>query len=74
MTTDEELARMKLGEALRWAADGAGFLRLQSRLERLARVRGYKSGWIAHVYGQHWHQVWERCLHYRTDRRFDDDD
>jgi hypothetical protein len=56
---------MRLGEALRWAADIDGYLTNEQRLERLARARGYKQGWISYVFNQHWHTVWTNCLHWR---------
>jgi hypothetical protein len=69
MTRDDELAHMRLGEALRWAADDDGYLRWQKRLIRVALARGYKPGWVHHVYGEHWREVWERCVRWRKEQQ-----
>jgi hypothetical protein len=65
LTSDEELRRMQLGEALRWAADINGYLTSERRLERLALARGYKRGWVSYVYSRHWHEVWTQCVRWR---------
>jgi hypothetical protein len=67
--TDRELARMKLGDALQWAADDAGYLTDIKRLERVAKARGYHPGWVRHCYGQHWREVVERTKSYQTVQR-----
>jgi hypothetical protein len=37
-----------------------------SRLERIAAVRGYKSGWVWHLRGQHWEDVWRATERWRA--------
>jgi hypothetical protein len=66
---DNDLAEMKLGEALRWAADDRGYLTDRERLIRLVEARGYKPGWVFQVYGEHWLEVHARCMRWRRQDR-----
>jgi hypothetical protein len=67
--SDDELAAMRLGDALRWASDRDGYLTSLELLERLARARGYAPGWAHHCYGEHWEGVWARCRRWQGERR-----
>lgn len=49
--TDADLADMTYRGALRWAADKDGRL-LAARLERIARARGFKPGWVFNHQGR----------------------
>jgi hypothetical protein len=60
---------MGLADRLRWAADDDGYLTKFKRLQRLARVRGYKHGWVSQVYGEHWEDVWERSVRWRKEQQ-----
>ena len=48
---DTELREMSYRAALRWAAGDDGRL-LSARLERIARARGFKAGWVFHHQGR----------------------
>jgi hypothetical protein len=60
---------MRLGDALRWAADADGYLTSLERLQRLARACGYRPGWAYHCHGEHWEEVWARCRRWQGERR-----
>ena len=66
---DNEIAAMKLGDALYWAADDDGYLTNTRRLERVARVRGYNPHWVRHCFGQHWREVVGRTKRFRAQQR-----
>jgi hypothetical protein len=67
--TDRDLADMKMGDALLWAADADGYLTDIKKLERVAKARRYHPGWVRHVYEQHWEQVVGRTKSYQTVER-----
>jgi hypothetical protein len=54
--------------SLQWAADDDGKL-VAGRLQRIARVRGYKPGWVRYNTGQNWQQVWNAAMLWRQNRR-----
>jgi superfamily II DNA or RNA helicase len=62
--SDADLHDMTYRAALRWAADDLGYLRPE-RLQRIARARGFKDGWVWHLRDKHWEQVWQETLRWR---------
>jgi hypothetical protein len=69
LISDDELRRMKLGDALLWAADADGYLTNIKKLERVAKARRYHPGWVRHCYEQHWREVVGRTKRYRGQQR-----
>jgi hypothetical protein len=44
-------------DCLKWAADEHGILR-HDRLRLIREARGYQRGWVDHINGRHWEEVW----------------
>jgi DNA repair protein RadD len=65
---DFDLAAMGYLRLLRWAADGDGNL-MAGRLQRIARVRGYRPSWVHYNIGKPWQQVWEATLRWRKEQQ-----
>jgi superfamily II DNA or RNA helicase len=64
-TGDADLADMGYRALLQWAADEDGHL-VATRLERIAAIRGYKQGWIWHLRGKQWEDVWRETERWRA--------
>jgi DNA repair protein RadD len=56
---DTDLALMSYRDLLRWA-DGD-----RARLKRVARVKGYRPGWVGYNEGHPWEEVWEAAKRHR---------
>jgi DNA repair protein RadD len=56
---DADLAMMSYRDLLRWAAGD------RARLRRIARVKGYRAGWVGHNEGRDWEEVLDSAKRYR---------
>jgi hypothetical protein len=67
---DNEIAAMKLGDALYWAIDDDGLLSSWALLEHIAQVRGYDPYWVRHVYMRDWEEVVEETERWRKHKMY----
>ena len=62
---DADLADLRYRDCLQWATDEQGHL-VAERLQRIARARGYSDGWVWHLKGRPWGEVWQETMRWRA--------
>jgi DNA repair protein RadD len=62
---DSDLADMTYRAALDWAAESDGVMRSSTRLNRVARARGYSRMWVSYTLGCSVEEVLEKAKRYR---------
>jgi len=67
-TETDDLRWMSLRSAFQWAANERGLL-IESRLEKVARARGYGRGWVYHNAGVPWLEALKNAQQWSRQQR-----